>query len=94
MDHTSTPTSAGPKPLSQPNSGLRFAFAPMASTPSRSIAVPMISQSRFAPDFRMAGAVQKMPSFAPLSSVTSQCGRYASHTSTAPRNAPAICAPR
>ena len=64
----------------------------MASTPSTSTAVPIISVRRLEIEFRIAGAVQKTPSFSAWLSVTRQCGKYASHTTAAPRIAPSICA--
>ena len=53
-----------------------------------SIAVPMISVMRFGTVLRMAGPVENTASLRPASDVSSQCARYASHTSTAPMNAP------
>ena len=58
----------------------------MARMPNTSTAVPMISVTTFAPGLLIAGAVQKTPSLASLSVVTAQCGKYASHTRTAPMN--------
>src|SRR5688572_20420524 len=64
----------------------------MARTPNSSIAVPIASVTKFAAVLRTAGAVQNTPSFVAGSSVRRQWGRYVSHASTAPRNAPIICA--
>ena len=60
------------------------ALAAIARMPNSSTAVPINSVMRFAPVFRTAGAVQNTASFAAGSSVSAQCGRYASQTSTAP----------
>src|SRR5687767_3024235 len=52
----------------------------------------MISVITFALGLRIAGAVQNTASFASGSGVASQCGRYASHTTIAPRIPPRTCA--
>src|SRR5437763_2903338 len=88
MAHTMMPTRHGPNPTSHPWAGFRFFGVRMASTPSTRMIVPMISVRRFAPWLRMAGAVQKTASLDDGLSVTDQWGRYASHTTPAPRNAP------
>ena len=64
----------------------------MARTPNSSTAVPIISVMKLATGLRTAGPVQNTASFEAGSSVSRQCGRYISHTSTAPTNAPIICA--
>ena len=58
-----------------------------------SIAVAIASVTKFAAVCRTAGAVQNTASFVSGSSVRRQCGRYETHTSTAPAKAPIICAP-
>jgi hypothetical protein len=50
--------------------------------------VPIASVTTFHTGLRMAGPVEKTPSLAAGSSVASKCCLYASHASTAPRNAP------
>src|SRR5213078_1096015 len=77
MAHTMMPTSHGPNPTSHPCAGFRFFGVRMASTPSTRMMVPMISVRRFAPELRMAGAVQKTASLDDELSVTDQWGRYA-----------------
>src|SRR5947208_4449639 len=54
--------------------------------------VAIISHRKLAGMLRIAGCVQKMPSFAGASSVSFQCGKYTSQTNTAPANAPSTCA--
>src|SRR5213080_5015714 len=92
MAHTMMPTRQGPNPTSHPWARFRFFGVRMVSTPSTRRSVPMISVRRFAPELRMAGAVQKTASLDDGVSVTDQWGRYASHTTPAPRNAPSIWA--
>src|SRR5438105_12406630 len=62
MAHTMMPTRQGPNPTSHPWAGFRFFGVRMVSTPSTRRSVPMISVRRFAPEFRIAGAVQKTAS--------------------------------
>src|SRR5260370_34952304 len=66
----------------------------MAPTTNTRMNVPTLSLTKFAPNLRIAGAVQKQASFRPWSGVSFQCGRKWSQTRAAPTKAPAICAIR
>ena len=84
---------AGAKPLSKPELGTRFAGVRIASSPSTSTAVPMTSVIRFASGFAHGRRrCRTRRASRPCRRSSAQCGRYASHTSTAPMNAPIICA--
>src|SRR5260221_5431122 len=52
----------------------------------------MTSDTKLAQGCRMAGEVEKTASLLSGSGVALQCGRYASHTITAPMKPPATCA--
>jgi hypothetical protein len=64
----------------------------IANAPSTKTNVPIISVSKLKKEFLIAGAQQKTASFPSLSSVTSKCCLYASHTIIAPVIAPPNCA--
>src|SRR5215468_6362074 len=90
MPHTRLPTKYGPRPDAGPPADTLFEkIAPTAKTSTN---VPMISLTKFANIFRIAGAVQNTPSFALTSGVSFQCGKYCTQTSVAPTIAPRNCA--
>src|SRR5580658_6284670 len=71
--HTRTPHNHGPNPGGRPLADT--ALLPKLKPTTIRQVVAMISVSRFAGRLRMAGAVQKIASFAPASGVAFQCGR-------------------
>src|SRR6266849_321584 len=71
--HTRTPHSHGPNPAGRPVDDTDL-LTKLKPTTIRQI-VAIVSVSRLAGRFRMAGAVQKTASFATGSGVTFQCGR-------------------
>src|SRR5258708_13418305 len=87
-----TPTSTGPNPFARSEPGTKFPGANTVSSASTSAKPPMTSDTKLAQGCRMAGDVEKTASLLSGSGVTLQCGKYASHTITAPRNPPATCA--
>src|SRR5215470_12905093 len=90
MPHTRLPTKYGPRPDAGPPADTLF--EKIALTTKTSTNVPMISLTKFANVFRIAGAVQNTPSFALTSGVSFQCGKYCTQTNAAPRIAPSNCA--
>src|SRR6267378_6084929 len=92
MPQTRAATRYGPRPAAGPE--VATAFEKMAPTTKTKTKVPTISLTRFAPNLRIAGAVQKHASFRPWSGVSFQCGKKCSQTRAAPVKAPAICATR
>ena len=70
-----TPTSSGANAVGNPVFGIRFCGVSTVSSPKTSAAVAMASLIRLATGRPTAGPVEKTASFAPLSSVSSQCGR-------------------
>ena len=73
MPHPRQPTRKGPTPAATPVADTRA--EKIAAATSVSTNVPITSLVKFAPTWRTAGIVQKVPSFRSLSSVNAQCGR-------------------
>src|SRR3981189_1927496 len=73
IDQTRTPHSHGPNPAGRPVGDT--ALLPKLKPTTIKQVVAMISVSKFAGRLRIAGPVQKMPNFAPVSGVTRQWGR-------------------
>src|SRR5580698_6568787 len=92
MLHNTTPARNGPRPAAGPL--IATSFEEIAATPKTRINVPIISLSKFAPKFLIAGILEKQATFAQRSSVRLQWGRKFSHTRNAPTIAPSICAAR
>src|ERR1700736_5716266 len=90
MPQTSTPQNHGLNPGATPV-GASDLLPKLKPTTTRQM-VAMISLSKFAGKFRIAGVLQNTASFAALSGVSLQCGRYTSQTRVAPTNAPKNCA--
>src|SRR5262244_3580231 len=90
MPQTRLATRYGPRPAA---GGVpETLFEKIAPTTKTSTNVPMISLTKFATVFRIAGAVQNTASFEPASDVSFQCGKYCTQTSAAPTTAPSSCA--
>src|SRR6185312_13348055 len=71
--HTSTPQNHGLNPGASP-AGASSLLPKLKPTTTRRM-VTIISQRKFVGSFRIAGIVQKMPSFAEVSGVSFQCGK-------------------
>src|SRR5258706_2019365 len=71
--HTSTPHNQGPNPAGRPV--VDTALLPKLKPTTIRHVVAMTSVSRLAGRLRIAGAVQKTPSFAPASGVSFQWGK-------------------
>src|SRR3954451_16845342 len=84
--HTRTPQNQGLKPGARPAGA--SALLPKLNPTITSRVVTIISHSKFAGRFRIAGCVQKIASCVPGSGVSFQGGKYTSHTRVAPTNAP------
>src|SRR5215472_16929159 len=72
IPQTSAPTSTGPNPGATPAGAIRFEKSAVATSTSTN--VPTTSLRKFQNGAYTAGAVAKHANFAPLSSVSSQCG--------------------
>ena len=92
IDATITPTSTGPNPFASSEPGTKLPGEITARSANTSMNPPMTSAMRFAPDLRIAGAVENTASFASGSGVAAQCGKYVNHTKTPPIKPPAIWA--
>src|SRR5438046_483861 len=90
ITHTRTPQNHGLNPGARP-AGARDLLPKLKPTTTRQT-VTITSHNRFAGMFRIAGWVQKIASFAALSGVSFQCGKYTSQTRLAPTKAPRNCA--